>query len=245
MARVITPGTLVDEKFIDPAQNNFILAVYIDISSLKTQKEDQGEEESAHQHFLISGSHPVGLSWLDLSTGEFFTQFTTVQALLLAVARIEPREILMDQSVRDLIGQELRSQIGEDSCLFTSSQFPREIAPMSEWGLMLESPAPAAYIDEFTPEETAAGYNLLEYIGTRLQISDLKLQLPRRRQLNESMKIDWNTLKGLEIIKTACGGCQKGSLLHAVKRTCMKSGVRLLRDCLSAHFPEVHLRLSC
>lgn len=110
---------------------------------------------------------------------------------------------------------------------------------MSEWGSMLESPIPAACIHDFTLEETAAGYNLLEYIQIRLQISDVKLQPPRRRHLNESMKIDRNSLKGLEITTTARDGYRKGSLLHAVRRTCTKSGARLLRDRLSKHFPGV------
>lgn len=96
---------------MDPTQNNFILAVYMDISLLKAQVEGQGDEDSAHQHVLTSASQPVGLSWLDLSTGEFFSQLTTTQTLPSAITSIGAREVLVDQSARDLIGQELQSLV--------------------------------------------------------------------------------------------------------------------------------------
>jgi DNA mismatch repair ATPase MutS len=37
---VITPGTLIDEKFIDPSEHNFLLAVYLDVPSLQSQCEE-------------------------------------------------------------------------------------------------------------------------------------------------------------------------------------------------------------
>ncbi|BCR90754.1 mismatch repair ATPase MSH1 [Aspergillus chevalieri] len=237
VARVITPGTLIDEKFMDPTQNNFLLAIYMDISSLKAHIEDQAVEDSdvsSHQHVLASPSQPVGLAWLDLSTGEFLTQFTTAQMLPSAIARIGAREILVDQTAQDLIGHELQSLVGQDHRLLTFFPFSGDVVPMSDWGSMLERPVPTATIDTFTPEETAAGYNLLEYIQVQLQGSNMQLQPPRRRHLNESMSIDRNSLRGLEILETARDGFGKGSLLHAVRRTSTKSGARLLRDRLTS-----------
>ena len=236
VARVITPGTLIDEKFMDPAENNFLLALHMDTSLLKAHIESQDAADgdmSAHQHVLASATQPVGLSWLDLSTGDFFTQYTTGRMLPSAIARIGAREILVDQKVQDFIGQELQLLIGQDHRLLTFFPFSEKIKPITKWGPMLETPVPAAEIKTFTPEETAAGYHLLEYIQVQLQGLNLKLQRPRRRHLNESMNIDRNSLRGLEILKTSRDGFGKGSLLHAVQRTCTKSGARLLRDRLS------------
>ncbi|OGM43403.1 DNA mismatch repair protein Msh1 [Aspergillus bombycis] len=245
VARIITPGTLIDEKFMDPAENNFLLAIYIDEPSLKAQLEQQ-HDVSSHQHVLSSASQPVGLSWLDLSTGDFFTQSTTAQMLPSAIARIGAREILVDQGIQDLIGQELQLLVGHDHRLMTFFPFPRDILPMSRWDSMLEAPVAPKSIKSFTPEETAAGYSLLEYIRVQLQGLDLKLQPPRRRHLSESMNIDRNSLRGLEILETARDGFGKGSLLHAVRRTSTKSGARLLRDRLSSpstSLPVINERL--
>ncbi|KAJ6132713.1 DNA mismatch repair protein MutS-like N-terminal [Penicillium samsonianum] len=236
VARIITPGTLIDEKFIDPTAHNFLLAIYLDLPSLQSQLNQHADNDlqSSHQHILSSVPQQVGLSWLDLSTGDFFTQLTTTQMLPSAIARIGAREILVDQNVQDLIGHELQMLVGHDHRLVTFFQYPGAFKPVSEWGTMLESPVPEDARASFAPEEVAAGYSLLEYIRVQLQGSNLKLQPPIRRHLNESMSIDRNSLSGLEILETARDGFGKGSLLHAVRRTSTKSGARLLRDRLTS-----------
>ncbi|KAK1140956.1 MutS protein 1 [Aspergillus melleus] len=233
VTRIITPGTLIDEKFMDPSENNFLLAIYINIPALQAQLEQQ-QDGSSYQHILSSASQHVGLSWLDLSTGDFFTQLTTAQMLSSAIARIGAREIVVDQGLQDLIGQELQSLIGHDQRLMTLFQFRGDILPMSQWGSMLEAPVDAKAMDSFTREEVAAGSSLLEYIREQLQGSNMKLQPPRRRHLDESMNIDRNSLRGLEILESARDGFGKGSLLHAVRRTSTKSGARLLRGRLTS-----------
>jgi DNA mismatch repair ATPase MutS len=237
VARVVTPGTLIDEKFIEPSEHNFLLAIYLDVPAMesKLKQHADSDAQSSHQHILSSIPQQVGLSWLDLSTGDFFTQLTTTQMLPSAIARIGAREILVDQNVQDLIGHELQLLVGHDHRLVTFFQFPGTFEPVSEWGTMLEAPVPEDDRASFTPEEVAAGYSLLKYIRVQLQGLNLKLQPPRRRHLNESMSIDRNSLSGLEILETARDGFGKGSLLHAVKRTSTKSGSRLLRDRLSMY----------
>ncbi|KAL4888206.1 muts domain V-domain-containing protein [Aspergillus ambiguus] len=242
VARIITPGTLIDEKFMDPSENNFLLAIYMDVPSLEARLKHQQDG----LHILSSASQPVGLSWLDLSTGDFFTQSTTAQMLPSAIARVGAREILVDHGLRDLIGQELQLLVGHDHRPVTFFPYPREFKAMQDWGYMLEAPIPSEAIESFTPEESAAGYSLLEYVRVQLQGLDLKLQPPRRRHLNESMNIDRNSLRGLEILETARDGFGKGSLLHAVRRTSTKSGARLLRDRLtspSTSLQEINERL--
>lgn len=236
VARIITPGTLIDEKFIDPSEHNFLLAIYLDIPALEAQLKQHTEKDgaSSNQHVLSSVPHQVGLSWLDLSTGDFYTQLTTTQMLPSAIARIGAREIVVDQNVQDVIGHELQMLVGHDHRLVTFFPFPKVFHPISEWGPMLESPVPEESRASFTPEEIAAGCSLLEYTREQLQGTNLKLQPPIRRHSNESMSIDRNSLSGLEILETARDGFGKGSLLHAVRRTSTKSGARLLRDRLTS-----------
>ncbi|CAG8095322.1 unnamed protein product [Penicillium olsonii] len=236
VARIITPGTLIDEKFIDPSQHNFLLAIYFDIPALEAQLKLHAERdgESSKQHVLSSVPQQVGLSWLDLSTGDFYTQLTTTQMLPSAIARIGAREILVDRNVQDIIGHELQMLVGHDHRLVTFFQFPKEFDPVSKWGPMLEAPVPEHSRASFTPEEVAAGFSLLEYTRVQLQGTNIKLQPPLRKHPEESMSIDRNSLSGLEILETSRDGFGKGSLLHAVRRTSTKSGARLLRDRLTS-----------
>lgn len=236
VARIITPGTLIDEKFMDPYENNFLLSIYMDVDLLDPNSGGQGETRS-HQHLAFSGTQRVGLSWLDLSTGDFFTQATTADMLPSAVARIGAREIVVDERLRETIGQDLQTLIGKDPHLLTFFGCPKNIDPMSQWGTVLETPISPEAESIFTPEETAAGFGLLEYVRVQLQGLEMKLQPPRRKHLDESMGIDRSSLRGLEIIETARDGLGKGSLLHAVRRTCTKGGARLLRDRLSMIYP--------
>ncbi|KAJ5731404.1 uncharacterized protein N7483_005912 [Penicillium malachiteum] len=223
VARIVTPGTLIDEKFIDPSENNFLLAIYLDMPALKAETKENIDPHSS-QHVLSSVPQRE----------TFFTQLTTARMLPSAIARIGAREILVDQNVQDIIGQELQQLVGHEHRLVTFFRYPDVFSPMSEWDSMLEAPIPEDTHASFTAEEVAAGYSLLEYIRVQLQGSNLKLQPPRRRHLEESMSIDRNSLRGLEILETSRDGFGKGSLLHAVRRTSTKSGARLLRDRLTS-----------
>lgn len=231
VTRVITPGTLIDENFIDTSQNNFLLSLYVDTTYFAEQSQEGGD--SSITHLLSSSSGRVGLAWMDLSTGDFYTQVTTAQMLPSAIARIGAREIIADQRLQNLLAQELQMLVGVDHQLLTFFDAPLTPQPMSEWGEMLEAPVSSETASTFTNEEVAAGFNLLEYVRVQLQGVGTKLQPPRRRHLDESMGIDRSSLRGLEILETARDGLGKGSLLHAVRRTATKSGARLLRDRLS------------
>lgn len=232
VTRVITPGTLIDENFIDTSQNNFLLSLYVDTNYFEGQSHEPGGSSSI-THLLASSSGRVGLAWMDLSTGDFYTQVTTAQMLPSAIARIGAREIIADRRLQNMLAQELQMLVGVDHQLLTFFDAPTKAQPMSEWEEMLEAPVASETASTFTNEEVAAGYNLLEYVRVQLQGVGTKLQPPRRRHLDESMGIDRSSLRGLEILETARDGLGKGSLLHAVRRTATKSGARLLRDRLS------------
>lgn len=73
VSRIITPGTLIDEKFVETGQSNYLLSVHV--------SED-------------TESDSVGLAWMDLSTGEFITQQVGDSSLISQVQRIQPREII-------------------------------------------------------------------------------------------------------------------------------------------------------
>lgn len=245
VARIVTPGTLIDEKFMNPAENNFLLSIHVDPSSLKSHTLVAGED-SLRQRPILDVDQAAGLAWLDLSTGDFFTQRTTVSQLPSAIARIGAREIVLNQTLQDSLGHEVQTLVGDDHHLVTYQPAPEKVGPMSDWNVMLESPVSASAEMKFTLEEKSAGTSLLEHVKSQLLGLKMKLQPPIRRQLQEVMGIDRNSLRGLEILGTSRDGFGKGSLLHAVRRTLTKSGARLLRDRLtspSAYLLEIDKRL--
>lgn len=215
VARIITPGTLIDESFIDPYANNYVLSIHIEPG------QDADSDES------------LGLAWLDLSTGHFFTQATDMGSLSAIISRINPREIVLDQDFEAQKEHSLFALLAEDRHLITYSQ-GGDVSSVEDWTPMLESPVPEATITAFTSDEKQAGSLLLNYIQDRLQGLSMKLQPPLRHQTMQIMSIDKNCLRALEIRQTIRDGFFRGSLLHAIRRTVTKSGARLLNEWLSA-----------
>lgn len=239
VTRTITPGTLIDEKFMDPYENNFLLALY-----------PQGPGESSYSSEiekipmeLAKGSIPgsltstsIGLAWLDLSTGVFSTQITTIGSLASAAARIGPREIVLGGDLEEGLKQSIMGTLEQQRHLVTYHSAPTLALNMSFWTPMLETEVPTELQPTFTNEEVAAGSLLLAYVKDRLQGSGIKLQPPIRKQDKETMGIDKSSMRALEILETSKGGGLggKGSLLHTVRRTVTKSGARLLREWIAS-----------
>ncbi|PQE10124.1 hypothetical protein CJF31_00004089 [Rutstroemia sp. NJR-2017a BVV2] len=221
VSRIITPGTLIDENFMDPLSNNYVLAIHIEDGALTPSTSDLNHDNS------------VGVAWLDLSTGQFFTQKVSVTEIPSFLARVSPREIVLDQKLE--VHNHILGVFGDDRQRITYAEVP-DVRSIEEWSAMLESPVPPSAAGHFTEQEIAAGSCLLYYIGTRLQGSDLKLQ-PPVRQL-DLMGIDKNTMRALEIKKTIREDNFSGSLLHTVRRTATKGGARLLENWLGACLEE-------
>ena len=85
VVRIITPGTLTDEALLDAGKDNLIAAV-------------------------TKGNNLYGLAWLELSSGRFnITELDSQEALEAELARINPAELLRDESIRELPGRSSQS----------------------------------------------------------------------------------------------------------------------------------------
>lgn len=233
--RIVTPGTLIDEKFLEPYQNNFLLSLHIDHQSGTLQ---HGEAPEL--------GDKVGLAWIDLSTGDFFTQTTTRSLLASALARIGAREVILSKATSEDVKTEVQALVGlhHDSVTFHSCN--SDFISMSDWNETLETKLAADAEDQFSKVEKLAGHQLLDYVRFSLQGMELHLQPPKKRDIHQYLSIDRHSLRGLEILETAKDGLGKGSLYHAVRRTTTKSGARLLRDRLtspSASVSQINERL--
>lgn len=224
VTRVVTPGTLIDEKFLDPYENNFLLSLHP--APLVSSSNDVAGPTVPEQN--------IGLAWLDLSTGDFLTQNVKRNSLPSAITRIAPREIILPAEISADIKDEVQEIVGHDHRLLTLHQETEDFVSMAQWSIMLESPVGDGAEQTFSNGEKQAGHRLLDYVRQRLQGLELRLQPPRQRELHQILSIDRSSLRGLEILETARDGLGRGSLFHAVKRTVTKSGSRLLRDRLSS-----------
>ena len=214
VTRIVTPGTLIDEPFLNPYENNYLLAV---------------------THSNDSESACVGLAWTDVSTGDFFTQRTTIQALRDELVRIGPKEIVLDASLKGDQDHAFHQAINEEG-LFVSyavlqDNTPTDLSPSETTGddlsLVLKPPmAPGE--TSLSDVESNAVQLLTAFMHANLLEHMPHLSSPSRESTAGRMQIDAHTIKALEIRESMREGGPTGSLFSVVKRTVTSSGTRLL-----------------
>ncbi|EKG21983.1 DNA mismatch repair protein MutS core [Macrophomina phaseolina MS6] len=224
VSRIITPGTLVDEKFIDPWENNYCLAIHVVPAGASDYASDKVDAQSAD----------IGLAWLDMSSGEFSTQSTTITGLSSALALIRPREVVLHSALEELADSRLVNILEEDRHVITFHQPEPGSNVPDKHGQVLQNAVPGCNPSAFPLPELGAAAFLLEYVRAQLQGSSIALQPPVRREATEFMSIDKNTLRALELRTTLREGKLEGSLLHSIRKTVTKSGTRLLTQRLTS-----------
>ncbi|KAF2118151.1 muts domain V-domain-containing protein [Lophiotrema nucula] len=235
VSRIVTPGTLIDEHFMDPWQNNYLLSIYIDPEAISKDNAVKKSPSSKNVASVLNMPRTeVGLAWIDLSSGDFLTQSTDIASLPSAVARIKPREIVLDSIFQEAQYSRIVSILEEDGHIITFQQPSAQALTVKDWVPMLEDVVDDFDPESFRPSEVAAGGSLLYYVKHQLLGSRTRLQSPVRHQAEDHMSIDKNTLRALEIRSTIRDATFEGSLLHSLKKTVTRSGTRLLTQRLSA-----------
>lgn len=205
--RVITPGTLIDESFLNLYENNYLLS----ISS--------------------SGAGRFGLAWIDVSTGEFYSQPTTLECLRDDISRIGPREVILakvsgggpDPDVQIALADEptITTTIVDALASSGTTTLPtpgeQEVDPQ-------DISAPLCYTDE----ELQAIRSLNNVLQSRLLGYMPVLSSPIRQDVSARMQIDSHTIHALEIKEAMREGGTQGSLLNTIRRTVTSGGTRLL-----------------
>lgn len=237
VARIVTPGTLIDEQFMDPYANNYVMAIHLPAEDGQADARVINLDGSAggvtSPDAATDADVPIGLAWLDLSTGHFFTHATTLSSLGSMLSRISPREVVLDKDFQSRTGHKIFSVLAEERHLITYAP-QGELTSISDWTPMLESEIQPQVVESFTEDEVKAGSLVLHYVKDRLQGISMKLQPPLRHETMQVMNIDKNGMRSLEVKQTIRDGGFRGSLLHAIRRTVTKSGARLLNEWLSA-----------
>ncbi|EPY51762.1 MutS protein 1 [Schizosaccharomyces cryophilus OY26] len=240
VTRVITPGTLIDENFMDHFQSNYVMSI-ISQDSVNNANQNDNVSEGLNEK---SSSLRIGLSWLDLSTGEFFSQTSDHQRLVGDLARIQPKEIVLDNRLQGVGSHPILESI--DRSIYFVSYTPMQDWSFQQWSAYLEKEIEPTYIENCSIIEKRAGSVLLSYVSDRLLNSHTNLRAPIHVSLRDSMLIDASAMKGLEIRSSLQENRYTGSLLHAIKRSVTKSGSRLLTQRLcspSTDISEINRRL--
>jgi DNA mismatch repair protein MutS len=191
VVRLYTPGTLVDMEFLSPGETNYLAAVRI------------ANPASPKDHPLI------GLSGLDVSTGEFWiTEFQgqgARQQLIDELARLEPKELLFPASETATTAA-LAQRNGPRLCAQSPAAFDEQQA-----AALLQAHFGVHTLDGFgcsglTAGLAAAGAVWRYFRETQPTASLTHIRRVQRRWSGEAMHLDSATIRNLELVRTLGGG---------------------------------------
>jgi DNA mismatch repair protein MutS len=221
VVRVVTPGTAIDSSMFSDASNNYLMAVAgreVGKSGKNTEKEIE-----------------IGVSFLDISTGEFLTtQFRDSESfdkLLSELARMRPSECILPPSLYgnpDLVDR-LKAQT-------IVQEFAPDISGMGEAGEKLKTHFRVATLEGMGCEKldfaVYSAWAALEYAQTT-QMRELTHINTLRTYLNsEFMILDSVTLRNLEIVKNVRDERDENSLYRILNYTKTPMGSRALKKWL-------------
>jgi DNA mismatch repair protein MutS len=213
VVRLVTPGTLTEDSLLDARRNNYLLAV------ARARPSSLGEETR------------FALAWIDISTGEFRVGECERSQLAAEIARIEPGEIVVSDSLYgepDLAAywRSLPAVTPLTRDVFDAATAERRLA--SFFAVATSEAFGALTRLELTAAAACVAYVERTQLGRRPPLSP-----PLRQAASATMAIDQATRGNLELVRTLSGE-RRGSLLDAVDRTVTAAGARLLAQRLSA-----------
>lgn len=210
VTEVVSPGTVVDEGYLDKGRNSYLAAVG-------------------------GGNAELSFCYMDLSTGEFMARSLprarAADELRKELGRVQPAELLVQQSLLEEAG--IAAAIMEREGLLVN-KYPDWCFDAKESARNLAATLGAASLKGFgiegqSPEIAAAGV-ILEYLR-----AGERGELPHVRGLRvyrdaDYLGLDEATQRGLELVANSMDGSRKYSLLEVLDHTRTAMGARKLRS---------------
>jgi len=209
---VVTPGTTIEEDFIEHAADNYLASVC-----------------------LLEGR--MCIACLDVSTGEFRAYSNSgggedgLEFLRSELYRLAPREIILQQSLYENpeVGTMVRALEGTLVERRPDWSFDREkaLSQLKE-RFGVASLKGFGFADE-APELAAAGI-LAEYLdeNAKTRSPHIRSLLPYDKE--EFLSLDEATRRNLELVKNLSDSGKRDTLLSVLDRTKTSGGLRLLRQ---------------
>lgn len=218
VVRLVTPGTLTEDALLSARQPNYLAA----ISCIADE---------------------YAWAWVDISTGEMSVTSCTVVELSPELARVAPREVLVQETQMQAM-QNIADDLGFQLTPLGAPSFATQSAETR-----LKDQFHVSSLDgfgRFDRAEISALGALLDYIQITQKEQSPLLSPPRQVRLSSTMQIDPATRRNLEIMQSL-DGSRGNSLIAAIDRTVTSAGGRLLHSRLSSPSLDVdliHNRLS-
>ncbi|MBX3427288.1 MAG: DNA mismatch repair protein MutS [Pirellulales bacterium] len=227
VTRIVSRGTVTDDALLDPCAANYLLA----IAGAGGAKPHASGDAANLARACGLASDPVGLAWIDVSTGRFEAAVVPGDKLGDELARIAPVELVV------------RDDAAELPLAWTEGRLLTK-RPAWAFGRQTAAAALAKHfgthsLDGFgfgagdEPALAAAGA-VLEYLveTQKSSLAHVDRLVPHRSTAR--LEIDEATRRSLELTATIRDGRREGSLWGVMDRTATSMGARMLGDWLAS-----------
>ncbi len=209
IVRIVTPGTLTEDAFLDPKTANYLAAIV----------EVRGK---------------LGLAWVELSTGRFSLTCVSRMELVDEIARLGPAEALVSETALD--APWIRALRAGSKMTITARPSWDFVADQARKVLheQFGTTTLAGFgVDDDCPEVQAAGA-LVAYLREtqKSAIGHIARLTPYHRK--DTLALDEMTRRSLELTRTLRDSRREGSLLQVIDRTCTAMGARLTAEWLTS-----------
>lgn len=225
--RVITPGTVMESGILKEKTNNYIASIF-------------------------RKNNNFGISWLDLSTGEFYTSEIAdddnFQGVNDALIMIEPKEIIVNSQAKECETKLLSVMQGNIArfSLFVDEYYDYDFASN-----VLKKQLNCEDFKTFDLKNNnlsicSAGA-LIEYLMETQKRPLMHINNIQKIVISGYMQLDYQTRKNLELTKNFKDGDKKGSLLWLLDKTETSMGGRVLKKFIEQPLQnkqEINLRLN-
>lgn len=216
--RLVTAGTLTEDTLLDSKKNNFMIS------------------------FCRQGDG-LGLSWVDVSTGDFYTQYLSLktkpeeQVVSSVLARLSPVEILVsDTQLQTPKLFEVFNEYREKLTVLPQARFNLENAKKRLLEVFEVNTLDS--FGSFEKAEISAAGILVDYIENTQKGKLPRIEKPIKLYENKVMEIDGATRRSLELLESASG--DKGaSLLSVMDRTITGAAGRLLASRIASPLLDI------
>lgn len=216
--RLVTAGTLTEEPLLDAKKNNFLLT-------------------------LAKVNDTLGLSWLDISTGDFYLQEVLLKAkdegVVLAgiLSRLNPVEtVISDAYLQNPQIFNVLNDYRDQLSVLPQARFNSENAK-KRLETVFKVEAVEAFGNFTRAEITAAGV-LLNYVENTQKGKIPLISKPVKVTESQIMEIDGATRRSLELVE-ALTGDKNSCLLGVIDRTVTGAGGRLLASRVSNPLKDI------
>lgn len=223
VVEVVTPGVVFSDKLLEHKKNNYLASIFL-------------EDDFA------------GISYCDISTGEFFTFETSILKIAEQIESISPAEIIVAKKHKN-----------ELEILIERKQIKVKLTKIDDWIFNIEY-AKDTLKDHFKIKTLkgfgienlrsgiiAAG-SILHYLKDTQKSNLAHLTKVSIHNPSEYMYLDLSTKRNLEILFTIQEGQSEGSLISILDKTKTAMGARLLKKWINAPLrnkEQIEKRLQC